>query len=109
MQTALGHGVPSMLPSQHRTPDAGVSARRKASLCSASAYMYLTRAAQWISPTRLRMLREFPVRDSVLRALQWRYPLANGWRLLAFRWNLLMLRMAAAYSIPRSLCAGGAC
>jgi hypothetical protein len=34
MQTALGHGDPSMLPSQHKTPDAVVSARRKASLCS---------------------------------------------------------------------------
>ena len=51
MQTALGYGDPSMLPAQHKTPDAGVSARRKASMCSASAY--LTRAAQWISPKPL--------------------------------------------------------
>ena len=107
MQTALGHGVPSMLPSQHKTPEVGVNARKKASLCSASAY--LTRAAQWISPSRLRMPHEYPIRASVLRALQWSYPLANGWRLLAFRWRLLMVWTAAAYSISGILCAGGAC
>ena len=98
MQTALGHGVLSMLPAKNWTPDARVSTRRKASLCSASAY--LTRAAQWISPSRLRMPHEYPIRASVLRALQWGHPLANGWRLL---WT------AAAYSISGSLCAGGAC
>ena len=107
MQTALGHGDPLMLPAQHRTPDAGVSARKKAYLCSASAYS--TRAAQWISPSRLRMPHEYPIRASVLRALQWSYPLANGWRLLAFRWRLLMVWTAAAYSISGILCAGGAC
>jgi len=65
--------------------------------------------AQWISPTRLCMPHEYRIRALVLRALQWDRPLANGRRLLAFRWNLLMLRTASASSIPGSLCAGGAC
>ena len=51
MQTALGHGDPSMRPLQDKTPNAGVSARRKASMCTVSAY--LTRAAQRISPKPL--------------------------------------------------------
>jgi hypothetical protein len=58
MQTALGYGDPSMLPAQHKTPNAGVSARRKASLCSASAY--LTRAAQRISPKPLEQAARVP-------------------------------------------------
>jgi hypothetical protein len=61
MQNPLGHGVLSMLPSQRRTPDAGVSARQKASLRFASAY--LTKAAQWISSSRLRMQQLYTVRD----------------------------------------------
>ena len=99
-QTTLGHRDPSTLPTQHRTPDAGVSARRKTSLGSASAL--LTWAAQWISPSRLRKPHDYPVRASVLCALKWEPPLANGWRLHIF-W------MAAAYSILGSLCGGCAC
>jgi len=73
MQTALGHGHPSMLPSQHKTPDAGVSARRKASLCSASAS--LTRAAQWISPKPL---------EQTARVLVGRWGLGPACLLVAF-------------------------
>jgi hypothetical protein len=85
-----------------------VRARRKASLCSASAY--LTRAAQPISPSRLRMPHEHPIRESVGPACLI-VTLPSCQRVASTGSSVESAHALDGHSIliTGSLCAGGAC